>query len=214
MTRNSGRGGEEPYDAEDIRLIEAAASVFAQRGIKGTSTDDIAKAGGVTRVTLYRRLGPRDQILRAIYSHEAQRLMRSVNARYTPFESLEWDPVKHVEDLLVGTVFEIRRSELLYRLVEVDKVEAMAVLAGQSDSVLGAITEMVAEFVRTTWNADVHTRPMDADEFQELSREVGSVVGRFLHSIVVMPDGPPVVETEEDIRRLARRVLVPMILQR
>lgn len=214
MTRDNGPGGEEPYDAEDIRLIEAAASLFAQRGIKGASTEDIAKAGGVTRVTLYRRLGPRDQILRAIYGHEAQRLMRLVNARYTPFESLEWDAVKHVEDLLLGTVLEIRQSELLFRLVEVDKVEAMALLAGLSDSVLGAITEMVAEFVRTTWNADVHTRPMDADEFESLSREVGSVVGRFLHSIVVMPDGPPVLETEEEIRRLARRVLVPIILQR
>lgn len=201
-------------DAEDIRLIEAAASVFAERGIKGTSTDDIAKAAGVTRVTLYRRLGPRDQILRALYAHEAQRLMLMVNARYTPFESLEWDPVKHVEDLLVNTVFEIRESELLRRLVEVDKLEAMALLAGQSDSVLGAITEMVAEFIRNTWNADVHTRPMDADEAESLSHEVASVVGRFLHSIVVMPDGPPEVGTEDEIRALARRVLVPMILQR
>lgn len=201
-------------DAEDIRLIEAAASIFAERGIKGTSTDDIAKAAGVTRVTLYRRLGPRDQILRALYAHEAQRLMLMVNARYTPFESLEWDPVKHVEDLLVNTVFEIRESELLRRLVEVDKLEAMALLAGQSDSVLAAITEMVAEFIRNTWNADVHTRPMDTDEAEPLSHEVASVVGRFLHSIVVMPDGPPEVGTEDEIRALARRVLVPMILQR
>ncbi|MET3862403.1 AcrR family transcriptional regulator [Dietzia sp. 2505] len=214
MARNSGRGGAQPPDAEDIRLIEAAASVFSERGIKGASTDDIARAAGVTRVTLYRRLGPREQILRALYAHEAQRLMMSVNARFTPFESLEWDPVRHVEDLLVGTVFDIRRSELLQRVVEVDKVEAMAMLAGQSDSVLGAITEIVAEFIRSTWNADVHTRPMDADEFDTLSREVGSVVGRFLHSIAVMPDGPPVLETEDEIRALARRVLVPMILQR
>ncbi|MFN3601377.1 MAG: helix-turn-helix domain-containing protein [Dietzia sp.] len=214
MARNSGRGGAQPPDTEDIRLIEAAASVFAERGIKGASTDDIARSAGVTRVTLYRRLGPREQILRAMYAHEAQRLMMSVNARFTPFESLEWDPVRHVEDLLVGTVFDIRRSELLQRLVEVDKVEAMAMLAGQSDSVLGAITEIVAEFVRSTWNADVHTRPMDADEFDTLSREVGSVVGRFLHSVAVMPDGPPVLDTEDEIRTLARRVLVPMILQR
>lgn len=214
MVLNNGRGGAQPPDAEDIRLIEAAASVFAERGIKGTSTDDIAKAAGVTRVTLYRRLGPRDQILRAMYAHEAQRLMMTVNARYTPFESLEWDPVRHVEDLLVGTVVEIRESELLRRFVEVDKLEAMAVLAGQSDSVLGAITEVVAGFVRNTWNADVHTRPMNADEAESLSREVASVVGRFLHSIVVMPDGPPEVGTEDEIRALARRVLVPMILQR
>ena len=214
MIRDRGPGGAGTYDAEDVRLIEVACSVFAERGIKGTSTDDIARAAGVTRVTLYRRLGPRDQILRAMYAHEAQRLMKAVTERFTPFESLEWDPVRHVEDLLVGTVFVIRQSELLHRLVDSGKVEAMTVLAGQSDSVLGAITEIVSDFVRNTWNADVHTRPMDAEETERLSREVGSVLGRFLHSLVVMPDGPPVVDSEDQIRALARRVLVPMILQR
>lgn len=206
--------GARQLDAEDIRLIEAAGSVFAARGIKGTSTDDIAKAAGVTRVTLYRRLGTRNQIMREIYAHEAQRLMKLVTARFTPFESLKWDPVRHVEDLLVGTIFDIRDSKLLKRLVELDRVEAMSVLASQSDSVLGAITEIVADFLRSTWNADVHTRPMTPDELESLSYEVGSVVGRFLHSIVVMPDGPPATETEKEIRGLARRVLVPMILQR
>lgn len=207
-------GGKGTHDAEDIRIIEVACSVLAERGIKGSSTDDIARAAGVTRVTLYRRLGTRDQVLRAIYAHEAQRLMMSVNARFTPFSSLEWDPVQHVEDLLVGTVFDIRESELVRRLIEVDKIETMAVLAGQSDSVLGGITEIVAEFLRNIWNADVHTRPMTGAEVRDLSREVGSVVGRFLHSLVVMPDGPPVVTSEDEIRALARRVLVPMILQR
>lgn len=244
MTRNTGRGADHPadavhdsvasdtpvsetgrseragvgaaavHDAEDVRLIEVACSVLAERGLKGASTDDIAKAAGVTRVTLYRRLGTRDQLMRAIYTHEASRLMMSVNARFTPFESLEWDPIQHVEDLLVGTVFDIRESELVRRLIEVDKTETMAVLAGQSDSVLDGITEIVAEFVRNTWGADVHTRSMTTDETESLSREVGSVVGRFLHSLVVMPDGPPLVDSEDEIRRLARRVLVPMILQR
>ena len=214
MIRNSGDGGAPSLDAEDVRLIEVAASIFAERGIKGTSTDDIARAAGVTRVTLYRRLGPRDEIHRAIYAHEAKRLMKTVNSRYTPFESLEWDPVRHVENLLVGTVFDIRQSELLRRLIEVDKVEAMAVLAGQSDTVLDGITEIVADFVRHTWAADVHTRSMEPEESETLSRDVGAVVGRFLHSLVVMPDGPPLVDSEEEIRALARRVLVPMILQR
>lgn len=218
VTRNTSDASSDreprPLDAEDVRLIEAASAEFAARGIKGTSTDDIAKAAGVTRVTLYRRLGTRDEIMREIYAHEAQRLMKLVTARFTPFDSLKWDPVRHVEDLLVGAVFDIRDSKLLKRLVEVDRVEAMTVLASQSDSVLGAITEIVADFLRTTWNADVHTRSMKPVELEALSREVGSVVGRFLHSLVVMPDGPPVVGTEKEIRGLARRVLVPMILQR
>lgn len=215
MTHTSdGDAADRGLDTEDIRLIEAASTVFALRGIKGTSTDDIAKEAGVTRVTLYRRLGTRDQILRAMYAHETQRLMMSLNDRFTPFDALDWDPVRHVEDLLVGTVFDIRGSELVGRLVDLDRVEAMTMFATQSDSVLGAITELVAEYVRNTWDADVHTRPMEADEKDSLSREIAAVVGRFLHSLVVMPDGPPAMESEESIRAFARRTLVPMILQR
>lgn len=211
---NGSRGNARPHDTEDVRLIEAASALLMAQGIKGTSTEDIAKSAGVTRVTLYRRLGPRAQILREVYAHEAQRLMKTVNARFTPFESLEWDPVRHVEDLLVGTVFDIRESDLLRRLVLVDRDEAVSTLASQSDSVLEEITEIVAEFVRNTWSADVHTRAMDDDEVAALSHDIGAVVGRYLHSICVMPDGPPVLESEYDIRSLARRVLVPMILQR
>lgn len=201
-------------DAEDVRLIETARSVYAARGFNGTSTDDIAKAAGVTRVTLYRRLGTREQILRAVYAYEAERLMLSVNDRFTPFESLEWNPVRHIEDLLVGTVYDIRDGDLLRRLVEVDRVDTMALLATESDSVLGGITEIVAEFIRNTWDADVHSRAMEEDEKQSLSRDIGSVVGRFLHSLVAMPIGPPTLESEDRIRALARRTLVPMILQR
>ena len=201
-------------DPEDVRLVEAACRVFAARGIKSTSIDDIAAEAGVTRVTVYRRLGPREAILREMYAHETQRLMMSVNDRFTPFESLDWDPVRHVEDLLVGVVFDIRHSELLRRLIEVDRVEAMTMLASQSDSVLGSITELVSEFIRNTWDADIHSRPMDEEEKQDLSREIGAVLGRYLHSLVVMPDGPPLVEDEAEIRALARRTLVPMVLQR
>src|SRR5699024_10826623 len=179
---NGSRGDARPHDTEDVRLIEAASALLMAQGIKGTSTEDIAKSAGVTRVTLYRRpgpraqilrevyaheaqrpmktvnarvtpfealagdpvrhgadplyrrLGPRAQILREVYAHEAQRLMKTVNARFTPFESLEWDPVRHVEDLLVGTVFDIRESDLLRRLVLVDRDEAVSTLASQSDS--------------------------------------------------------------------------------
>gem|GEM_PF-2632655 len=212
----SSTGGEAPrtLDAEDIRLIEAARDVYIERGFKGTSTDDIARAAGVTRVTLYRRLGTREDIIRATYSYEAERLMMSVNARFTGFESLEWNPVRHIEDLLVGAIFDVRESEFLRRLFTLDRLDTMTMLTTQSEAVLFAITEVIADFVRNTWDNDVHSRSMAEDEKQSLSREIGSVVGRFLHSLVSMSDGPPVLDDEEQIRAFARRTLVPMILKR
>src|SRR5699024_2237834 len=137
-----------------------------------------------------------------------------VNAGFTPFESLEWDPGRHVEDLLVGTVFDIRERDLLRRLVLVDRDEAVSTLASQSDSVREEITETVAEFVRNTWSADVHIRALGDDEVAALSLHLGAEAGRYLPSNWRMPGGPPVPESEYDIRSLARRVRVAMILQR
>ena len=214
MTSNPASAIPRVLDAEDVRLIETARNVYAARGIKGTSTDDIARAAGVTRVTLYRRLGTREDIIRATYAFEAERLMMSVNNRFTSFESLEWNPVRHIEDLLVGTIYDVRDSELLRKLFSVDRDDTMSMLTTEAETVLFGITEVIADFIRNTWDADVHSRAMADDEKQFLSREIGSVVGRFLHSLVIMAEGPPVMSDEEQIRALARRTLVPMILQR
>lgn len=48
------------------RILTAASDLFAQRGYKATTTRAIAEAAGVNEVTLFRRFGSKQGILRAL----------------------------------------------------------------------------------------------------------------------------------------------------
>lgn len=61
-----------PTDTRE-RLLQCAADSLARRGID-VPMADIAASAGVTRMTLYRQLGTREQLLVAVLVHEGQRV--------------------------------------------------------------------------------------------------------------------------------------------
>ncbi len=48
------------------KLIEAATQVFAQEGIQGATTREIARVAGVNEVTLFRHFTTKEQLLKAV----------------------------------------------------------------------------------------------------------------------------------------------------
>jgi AcrR family transcriptional regulator len=68
--------GEAPERADAARnrrrILDAAERLFAERGPQNVSMDDIARAAGVGKGTLFRRFGDRASLARAVLSsHEA-----------------------------------------------------------------------------------------------------------------------------------------------
>jgi AcrR family transcriptional regulator len=57
-------------DPEHLRLLDAARAEFVQHGCRRTSVGDIARRANVSRPTVYRRLGDKDQIVRAVMFRE------------------------------------------------------------------------------------------------------------------------------------------------
>lgn len=49
-----------------IRLIEAASQVFANLGVQGATTREIARVAGVNEVTLFRHFTSKEQLLKAV----------------------------------------------------------------------------------------------------------------------------------------------------
>lgn len=69
-----------PAEEVDVRILEAALEQFVLVGIRRTSADDIARRARVNRTTLYRRMGTKDQIVRAAVLHEVRRLIGVIGA--------------------------------------------------------------------------------------------------------------------------------------
>ena len=90
-------------DTQHARIVDAALACVAKWGAAKTSLDDVAKAAGVSRATVYRLFpGGKDAVLRTAVEVEAGRLFDHFEARLAA--------ASDIEDLLVTGLVEGARS--------------------------------------------------------------------------------------------------------
>ncbi len=114
MPEESSPSTEEPAPGTRERLLRCAAEVLARDGI-GSSMESIANRAGVTRMTVYRQLGTREQMLIAVLVHEAgqvaSRLAALLDDHSRPFP-------ERLVDAVVAAVTAVRSSPVLTLFVE------------------------------------------------------------------------------------------------
>jgi len=69
-----------PRGSESVRraLIEAAADLFAEKGLRGVSVREIGAKAGVHYTLIHRHFGSREELLKAAFDHIAQDLDSTV----------------------------------------------------------------------------------------------------------------------------------------
>lgn len=189
-----------PADPADERILEAAVAQFALIGIRRTSADDIARRSGVNRTTLYRRLGTKEQIVRAAMAHEVRKVLADIEARLAPIA----DPL---ERQLAGfgiTVTALRGNPLLRQLLTVDRDETLAWLTLDAGAALSIATAYVVGTVSELRAAlDLPDRPP--------VETVAATIVRLVQSLVLTPDGPPALADDDAFREYAATVICPLI---
>jgi AcrR family transcriptional regulator len=91
------------------RILEAAAELFADRGVEAVGMNDIARAAGCSRATLYRYYPSRDA-LHAAYVH---RHARAVNRRIAEQVAGIDDPRERLLTALTGALAMVRENPSL-----------------------------------------------------------------------------------------------------
>ena len=100
-----------PRDPEaDAAILRAAMELFAERGVDGTSIEQIAKRAGVARLTVYRRWSSKEELL-------AQAIMFSRNAPVLSDEEYDTLPWPELFARLGGTMTDAVDSRDLPRLL-------------------------------------------------------------------------------------------------
>ena len=69
-----------PQVTEIETVLDAAADLIALNGIGGTTVDAIAQRAGVSRATVYRYVGGKDEIVQAVIAQEAEHVLERVAA--------------------------------------------------------------------------------------------------------------------------------------
>lgn len=99
-------------DAEQSRLLDAARAEFIEHGFRRTSVGDIARRAKVSRPTVYRRLGDKDQIVRQVVVREVVSFFVGISGQVLTKETAA---DKAVEAFVLG-VRESRRHPLVAAL--------------------------------------------------------------------------------------------------
>jgi AcrR family transcriptional regulator len=180
--------GEDPLRE---RILQAALEQFELIGLRRTTVGDVARRAGVGRVTVYRRVGDKRQLVVGAIQLEANRLMRAVREAIAPFERTE-DRI--VEAFVVGCRI-ASTHPLLRRLLETEPEDLLPFLTLDFHPVLDLARAFVAQEAADTTDPEL----------------LGELLARLAQSLVLTPGGGVPIDDERRLRRFARAYVEPLI---
>ena len=117
------------------RLLDATFEVASTHGLSRLSVGDVAKAAGLSRQTLYKHFGSREDLISQTVLREAGRLVEGALAAAED----EPDPMAALEGAIAEALRRVRSHPLLDRLVATEPEALLPLLIDGDSSVLSAV---------------------------------------------------------------------------
>ena len=167
--------------------------------MRRTTIEDIAKQAGVERVTVYRRVGSKDDVVSAVINREAQRAIASLGLAAAISTSFE-------DRLAAGFTTIVRflwNHTLANRLIALEPESALPRLTTDGSPVLAAsVAATVAMFDQAVRDGLLDA----ADDFAERAE----VIVRLIHSFMMTRRVHVDLTTDDQLDAFARRYIVPI----
>ncbi|WP_233608460.1 TetR/AcrR family transcriptional regulator [Nocardia stercoris] len=198
LSRAADRAGA-PDDLVE-RILDGAFAQFEQVGVKKTTIEDIAQRAGVDRVTVYRRVGSRDDVVQAVVGREIAAVLTELAAIPDRHDTL--DDV--VADMFVTVITRWRTNPLVARLLTVEPFRVIGKLTVEGETSFGMAVAATAAAIERCADRGLLSLPDDL-----LIR--AEVVCRVVHSWVLAPYGAVAAGNAEELADFARKFLVPVV---
>lgn len=190
-----------PSDSNDARkrLLDAAESCFQELGVLKTTVEHVARVAQVSRATVYRYFGGRDELILGVLLREGNRFLDRLGAHIASIQSLSEAIVEGV----LYTLRAIKSDENLALLFVPEAAGITTSIAGASEALFELTTQFLQPFFEAA-QADGNLRAMvDLDEAAEW-------VLRAILSMATF-DGPK-HRTDDELRRYLRTFLLPALV--
>lgn len=187
-------------DSPESRILDAALVQFERVGVKKSTIEDIARIAGVDRVTVYRRIGSRDDLVRAVFTREVTNLL----------VELEKLTVKHdnIADLIAESLVTVirawRTNKMVQRLMTLEPDRLLPQLStegGATFTMAVAATTLTIEAA-----ADRGLVPRHADAAVR-----AEILCRIVQSLILLPSATVPLDSDSELDRFARRYLTSIV---
>ncbi|MGV9680314.1 TetR/AcrR family transcriptional regulator [Nocardia sp. NPDC003482] len=188
-------------DEVEERILDAALSRFQEVGVKKTTIEDVARHAGVDRVTVYRRLGSRDDLVAAVVRREVGAVLAEIAGipdRHDTLDGL-------VADIFVTVVTRWRAHPLVRRMLDIEPERVIMNLTVAGANVFAMSVATAAAALEQAVDRGLLAPVPDLTARCE-------VICRVVHSLILTPQGALDLATEERLADFARRYLVPIVV--
>ncbi len=188
--------------ADDIetRILDAALVQFEKVGVKKTTIEDVAKQAGVDRVTVYRRLGSRDDLVRAVVSREVGNLLAELSTMPDRHDDLP----ALVADVFVTVITRWRAHPLIERLLAVEPDRILVNLTVEGATSFAMSVAATIQILAQAAAKGLFEAPPDLAARTE-------ICCRVVHSMILVEGGTVTLETPDELAQFARSYLVPIL---
>lgn len=187
-------------DGTGDAILDATLETIAAVGVGALSLDAISRRAGCNRTTIYRRFTDRDGLLAALADREAHRMADELRRAVDGVT----DPAELISEAFVASVRLAISHPLVDRARRHEPQALLGALAIDDSRVLRIGGASVSLALRYAATQGLHPR-VDPDA-------AGLVAARLLASFLLTPGPDLDVDDPADVRRYAREVLVPLLL--
>lgn len=188
-------------DEATARVLDAAYEQFCRLGLRRSTMEDVARRAGVSRITVYRRFTTKD----ALVEHVVRREFR----RY--FDQFLTD-IRHAgtaaDRVVLGfasSLRAIRGNPLIGGLMEIEPDVLIPSMINDGGRTIATVRRFLAGQLRREQRDGHVSDEVDVDLVAEL-------MVRFSASFLVTPSELVDLDDDEQLRDVARRFLVPMLI--
>lgn len=194
-----GRGSTGLPASASERIARAALEQFTDFGIRRTSLEDIARRAGLSRVTVYRNVGGKDEVLRLVMTREAQRAMEELDLALAG----EQEAGRTIEIGFAFLVRFVRDHPLFDRLLRTEPETLLPSLTVEGGAFLSFYRTLIAARWRTL-QAVGSIAPVDLER-------AADAAARLAISLVLTPSSLVDADDPDAVAAFAREVLLPML---
>lgn len=174
------------------RIMDAAFGCVAEMGLSRTTMEDVGRAAGVSRQTVYRYFPSKDQLVMALVQREEERFLDGVRAAFATDDNLE-------DALFDGILFCLRFARehpLLDRLLATDSQMLLPYLTTKATPTLVRAREAMVSLIRSKeWVSAA------------LVVSAADLLVRLAVSYAVTPPDRPVDDVARDLARIVTAAL-------